>query len=328
VGQLSVVDVDVGQTATFRIMRSSGGAIFSIRGAELVFTGPPNSLNFESTKAYTVEVEATDAGGLADADPKTSSAVFTVTVIDAPDSPYAPVLSATAVDENQPAGTVVGVVSAVDVDAGDRLSFEIVPPSTAFRLADGGAECGVTEGGATACSINLVTNGALNHEETNAHTVSVTVTDSTGLTAQQTFHVAVDDVNEAPVIVSLDNQHVAENSAEGVIVGFIKTSDVDIKAIGSTPDVVSCHVSPASPQFFVQDNLLKVGSAGLDYESMQTHAVTITCSDDGTPALSATQTFHINVTDINEAPTAILISNVAVCWWSGHAMAAGGHRVG
>jgi Ca2+-binding RTX toxin-like protein len=89
-------------------------------------------------------------------------------------------LSANAVVENAAAGTVVGVVSATDPDAGDALTYALVddaggrftidPASGAITVADG---------------------ALLDWETADQHSVSVQVTDAHGLSVTATFAIAV-----------------------------------------------------------------------------------------------------------------------------------------
>ena len=51
------------------------------------------------------------------------------------------------------------------------------------------------------------------------HEVEVTVTDAAGLSASQTFTIAVADVNEAPSIDGLDASEIAQDAAPGTVVG-------------------------------------------------------------------------------------------------------------
>jgi Ca2+-binding RTX toxin-like protein len=89
-------------------------------------------------------------------------------------------LSANAVVENAAAGTVVGVVSATDPDAGDALTYALVDD------ADGRFTIDPTSGAITVADGEL-----LDWETADQHSVSVQVTDAHGLSVTATFAIAV-----------------------------------------------------------------------------------------------------------------------------------------
>ncbi len=103
-------------------------------------------------------------------------------------------VSANLVKENSPAGTLVGALSDVDVDAGD---------TAAFTLLD-------NAGGRFAVSGNklVVANGAsIDYEMATSHTVVVRATDSGGLSVDKSLTINVQNVNE---VVGFDVQQGAE----------------------------------------------------------------------------------------------------------------------
>ena len=93
-------------------------------------------------------------------------------------------LSHASVAENLPAGSVVGTVSATDTP-GDTLSYTLVDNAGGLFAID--AATGV-----------ITTTAPLNYEAVAAYNVVAKVTDSSGLSAQQGFAIAVSNVNEAP----------------------------------------------------------------------------------------------------------------------------------
>nr|WP_294812602.1 cadherin domain-containing protein [uncultured Sphingomonas sp.] len=94
-------------------------------------------------------------------------------------------LSNASVAENLPAGSVVGRVSATDT-ANDTLHYALVDNAGGLFAID--AATGV-----------ITTTAPLNHEAVAEYALIAKATDSGGLTTQQSFTVAVTDVNEAPV---------------------------------------------------------------------------------------------------------------------------------
>ncbi|MCA9065889.1 MAG: cadherin domain-containing protein, partial [Planctomycetaceae bacterium] len=204
----------------------------------------------------------------------------------------APVLQPPAplqVNENAIAGTVVGRAIASDVDAGDVLIYQIVGgnPVQPFVID---ASTGV---------ITVANPGGLNYEATTSLQLTVRVTDSGSLTDQQTLTIALNDVNERPVSISLSGGVVAENSISGTYVGTAIATDQD------AGDVLKYSLMNSAEQRFWIDadtgQIHVVG--GLNYEASPTHAIVVRATD--AAGLTFDQTFTITLTDVNDAPVAV-----------------------
>ncbi|ATY33991.1 Ig-like domain-containing protein [Sphingomonas psychrotolerans] len=136
-------------------------------------------------------------------------------------------LSNASVAENLPAGTVVGTVSAIDTP-GDTLSYALV--DNAGGLFAINAATGV-----------ITTTAPLNHEAIAAYTVTAKVTDSGGLSAQQSFAIAVTDVKEAPVAAN-DSVAVDEDATTANLWATLLGNDSDPDA-GQTPTISAVDTS-------------------------------------------------------------------------------------
>ena len=210
VGTLLVTDADAADSHSFTLLSSAGGR-FALAGNTLRVAG---TLVEDS---YTLRVRVTDsAGNVFDKD-----VTVGVNMPVANSAPTSPTLSNSRVAENAARGTVVGIVSARDVD-GDALSY-------ALTNSAGGRFALSTSGGVT----RLVVNGALNHEAAASHSVAVRVSDGHGHQVTRTFAIGVTDVNEAPVIAShggaqSGRMSIVENTA---VVGRMTGADPDGTAI-------------------------------------------------------------------------------------------------
>jgi Ca2+-binding RTX toxin-like protein len=100
-------------------------------------------------------------------------------------------LSANAVLENAADGTVVGVVSATDPDAGDALTYAL--------LDDAGGRFSIDP---TSGAITVANGALLDYEVADQHNVVVQVTDVGGLSATATFAIAVQFDNSGDDILA------------------------------------------------------------------------------------------------------------------------------
>jgi len=225
-----------------------------------------------------VTVTATDSGGLA------TSETFEISVGDVNEAPTDIALDNLSVDENAE-GATVGSLTTTDVDAGDTATYAV--SDDRFEVVDG--------------DLKLKDGVSLNHEEADSVSVTVTATDSGGLTTSETFEISVGDVNEAPTDIALDNLSVDEN-AEGATVGSLTTTDVD------AGDTASYAVS--DDRFEVVDGDLKLkDGVSLNHEEVDSVSVTVTATDSG--GLTTSEAFEISVGDVNEAPTDIALEGAA-----------------
>ncbi len=237
------------------------------------------ALDYEAGSTVTVAVTATDAGGLSVAQS------FTLSVSNANEAPTAISLSTAAVVENA-AGAVIGTLSVTDPDAGDTAAYTV--DDTRFEVVGG--------------ALKLKDGVALDYEAGSTVTVAVTATDAGGLSVAQSFTLSVSNANEAPTDISLSNASVAENAA-GAVIGTLSVTDPD------AGDTATYTVDDT--RFEVVGGALKLkDGVALDYEAGSTVTVAVTATDAG--GLSVAQSFTLSVSNANEAPTDISLSNASV----------------
>ena len=202
-------------------------------------------------------------------------------------------LSATTVEENAAQGTEVGTLSTTDVDDGDTFTYSITAQtvSAAFQINGDKVEVGT---------------GVLDFETTPTVSVTVRSTGSGGLTFDKAFTVTLTDVNEAPTGMSLSATTVAENAAAGTEVGTLSTTDVDD---GDT-FTYSITAQGVSAAFQINGDKVEVGTGVLDFEATPTVSVTVRSTDGG--GLTFDKAFTVTLTDVNEAPTSIVLTATTV----------------
>jgi len=196
-------------------------------------------------------------------------------------APTAITLSASTIAENA-AGAVIGDLTVTDPDAGNTHTFAV--DDARFEVVAG--------------QLKLKAGNSLDFEAASTVNVTVTATDAGGLSKAQAFAIGVTDVNEAPTAVALSASTIAENAA-GAIIGNLTVTD---------PDAGNTHTFAVDDaRFEVVSGQLKLkDGVSLDHETAATVDVNVTATDAG--GLSKAQAFAITVTDVNEAPSAVVIS--------------------
>jgi len=238
-----------------------------------------HSLDAEQAAQVELMLTASDSGGL------TLSQALTVAVGDVNEAPSALLLSDAQVPEHT-AGAAIGILSVTDVDAGDVHEFTL--SDERFEVLEGW--------------LRLKPEQTLNATVETDINISVTATDPGGLSLTEQFGLVVLGINEAPTAIELSSLSLAEN-AEAAAVGALLVSD---------PDAGDEHLfSVSDNRFEVSGGLLKLKAGqSLDFEAQEQLQVTVTATDTG--GLSTEQLFDLQVTNINEAPSALLLDAAVV----------------
>ncbi|XP_072204447.1 protocadherin beta-15-like [Excalfactoria chinensis] len=195
--------------------------------------------------------------------------------------------------ESAPEGSLVLRVMATDADEG--VNGEI-----SYQFSQGGSQS------QSAFTINTK-NGEvrvkepLDFEVSQKHELSVRATDGGGLSALCHVLIEVVDVNDnAPeIVVSSFSSSVPENAAPGTVVALFTVRDQDSGVNGE----VSCALEEEPsfslrPAFKNYYELVTVST--LDREETAQHIVVVTAADAGSPSLTTTHTFTVDISDVND----------------------------
>ncbi|ARO30643.1 MULTISPECIES: calcium-binding protein [unclassified Rhizobium] len=193
-------------------------------------------------------------------------------------------LSKTALSEDTPIWTTVGLLSAKDAD-GDTLTY---------TLLDGAGDHFRLKGN------RIITSKALDYETDQSHTIRVAVSDGT-VTVEKDITINVLDVNEAPVNqapikLSFSRSSISENVAIGTSVGLLSAVDPE----GGT--VKWRLTDDADGIFKLVGNKIQT-KAAIDYES--THSLTFTAEAYDAAGNITSHDFTLAVKDIFE-PSSLL----------------------
>ncbi|NNL47016.1 MAG: cadherin repeat domain-containing protein, partial [Acidimicrobiia bacterium] len=209
----SAADPDVADTQLWTIEGGTGAALFGIDPA----TGAldvAGALNHEAAASYDLTIRVTDGGTPGLFDEKT----VTITVSDVNEAPVMTVDAAGySVAEDAVVDTVLtgAAPSAADVDDLDTEAWTI----------EGGT--GAALFGIDPATGALDVAGALNHEAAASHTLTIRVTDSGGLFAEETVTITIGDVNEAPVVTADQVFEVPVDAVNTDTVADVEATDVD-----------------------------------------------------------------------------------------------------
>jgi hypothetical protein len=130
------------------------------------------SFNFETKSSYSIRVRVTSSNGI------TTQKVFIITVKNVNEGPTGITLSKTSVKKTSPVGTVVGLLSGVDPDAGNTFTYSLV------------AGTGSTDNAKFLIVGNqLRVNGPLGTAR--SAKIRVRVTDQNGLTFEKAFTISL-----------------------------------------------------------------------------------------------------------------------------------------
>jgi Ca2+-binding RTX toxin-like protein len=171
-----------GDSLTYSLTDSAGGR-FAINASTGVVTLRDGSLiDFETATSHTIVARATDPDGL------TSQQSFVIAVASAT-ATQGPVVDIDAtmdkVDENAATGTAVGITAqAIDPD-GDRISYSLLSNALGRFAIDSGT------------GIVTVNDGTLiDYESSRSYSIVVQASDRAGNASQQTFVIAVNNLDE------------------------------------------------------------------------------------------------------------------------------------
>ncbi|MDV6033156.1 MAG: cadherin repeat domain-containing protein [Phycisphaera sp. RhM] len=289
VGTLSTTDVDSGETFTYSLVSGTGdddNASFSITGDELQTAA---TLDFSSQSSYSVRVRTTDAGG------ETVEQVFTITQGDS--APSEVTLSSDTVAENSATATVVGDLQTTDSNPNDTHTY-------AFVSGDGDDD----NASFTISGGQLLTAESFDFESQDSYTIRVRSTDSSGLSVEQVLVISVTNVNESASAVSLSHSSVADGQPSGTVVGTLSSDDPD-SGDTLTYTLVSGTGDDDNASFTISGDELVTGFAA-DQSTKSSYSIRVQVTDaDG---LSIENTFTIDVTSENVAPTAVALSNSSI----------------
>ncbi|HEY9628940.1 MAG TPA: cadherin domain-containing protein [Coleofasciculaceae cyanobacterium] len=294
VGTFTTTDPDTGDTFTYTLVAGTGdtdNAAFTISptGQLLINTSP----NFEAKPSYSIRVRSSD-GDLS------TEKILAIAVGDLNEAPTEIKLPPAGVDENIVAGFSLGNLQAIDEDANENHTYKLV-------VGAGDADNGVFT---LTLAGQLIINVSPDYETKPTYAIRVETTDKGGLTFTQALTVQVNDIAEdnSPTNVLISNSNINENGVPNALIGTLTTTDPDSTSFTYTlvngfGDNAAFTIGGANgDQLFL--------SNPADFETKPSYSIKVRTTD--TTGSSLEKTLTINVINVNEAPTNLSLSNLAV----------------
>jgi len=217
VGTFSTTDADTDDEHTYSLVEGEGSAgndLFQIVGNQLQTV---ESLDYEEQKTYSIRVQTDDGkGGL-------FVNIFIIKVVNLSDNtnqnPTDITLDNNTIDENVPAGTLVGLLT---TDDPDNSTFT-------YRLVSG---TGSTHNNSFSIQENELRSAtSFDYETLSQLSIRIQSDDGRGGSVSKEFTVLVNNVedqsNRAPTNIVISNSSIEEDQPAGTSVGVLSTTDPD-----------------------------------------------------------------------------------------------------
>ena len=297
-----------GQALQYSITAGNTGNAFAINlDTGIITVADPSSLDFETTRSYTLTVEANDGTA-------TDTAEITVNVTNIDETPP-------SIDNAQASIAEDAILGAEVIDINDANTLN----DSDTDDADGQAlQYSITAGNTgNAFAINLDTGlitvadpSSLDFETTRSYTLTVEANDGTATdTAEITVNVT--NIDETPPSIDDAQASIAENAMLGTEVHDVNNVDGnDIDADDADGQALQYRITNGNTgnAFAIDANTGVITLVGaLDFETAISYMLTVEAND-GTATDTAMVT--VNVTDENDDPvlndTAFIVSSMAM----------------
>ena len=282
-----------GKGVTFSLILGKGdnaGDFFGIVGDKLLAKVP---LDYETLNNFDLQVKGTDSGGLS------TVSNLEILVLDAPEAPAGLVLEPGSIPENSKPGTSAGSFVVGDQDAGEKHVITLVEGEDAEGTDNALFEIVESRGRATLVTTEA---GSHDHEARDRYQLLAQVQDKDGNLVVFGVTVAVSDINEPPIGLTVSPPVAMENQPAGSLIGTLAGLDPDD---GQTHTFTIRGGRDAKRVYIEGDKLYAVGT--FDYESLPSLEFSVRVQDPF--RLSKDFELDIPVVDSADFPEDILLDN-------------------
>ncbi|XP_030300721.1 cadherin-12 isoform X2 [Calypte anna] len=302
IGRIRAVDPDFGKNAEieYNIVPGDGGNLFDITTDENTQEGViklKKPLDFETKKAYTFKVEASNLHldhRFHSVGPFKDTATVKINVLDMDEPPvFSKPMYTMEVYEDTPVGTIIGAVTAQDLDAGSssvRYFIDWKNDVGSYFTID------ATEG-------TIATNELLDRESTAQYNFSILASKISNplLTSKVNVIINVLDVNEFPPEISVPYEtSVCENAKPGQVIQTVTAADKDLSPAGQRFSFRLSAEASNKPNFTVHDYRnntagIETRRNGYSRRQQELYFLPVVIEDSSYPVQSSTNTMTIRV---------------------------------
>ncbi|MDH3690980.1 MAG: alkaline phosphatase D family protein, partial [Gammaproteobacteria bacterium] len=203
-------------------------------------------------------------------------------------------LDSADIDENLASGTPVGMLSSTDPDSPGPFTYT-------FVSGDGDSD----NASFSISGSHLLSSATFDFESKHSYSIRLMTDAGDGGTYQEAITISVNDINEAPTAIVLENDSIHENQATGSLISYFTTTDVDA-GDSHVYTLVGGPGDTDNASFDIVDDQL-VSAESFDFETRDSYSMRVQSEDSG--GLTITQSYSITIIDVNDPPTAITLNN-------------------
>lgn len=238
-----------------------------------------------SAASTSLALDVNNVPYLAYYEPANSNKVTVKSFVPSDSKEFETTLSAASINENSTANSVVG-------------TFEVADCPCVFSLTN---STGETDNSAFNIISNvLVATSSFDYEVKENYSVHVRA-EGCGRSAEKSFTIMVNDVNEAPTAIALSQSDLYESNDNGAAIGNFTSTDQDINDTHNYTFVIG-DGDTDNAFFTIEGSTLKAAKV-FDYETKYSFSVRILTEDSGGLFYEAVKT--ITIKDVQEAVTGL-----------------------
>ncbi|PBQ32692.1 hypothetical protein CNR22_13215 [Sphingobacteriaceae bacterium] len=204
-------------------------------------------------------------------------------------------ISTSTVAENSSLAASIATLTTTDQDAGSTFNYSLTtgqPENTQFSITGN----------------QLLVNASYDYETDSVKIIEIHSDDNGGCSYTETFTISVINKNDAPVALSLSSPLLSDHQQLGSFMGEFTTVDPDLNDTHSYTLVAGVGGAD-NAQFYVQNDTL-YNIFQLDYTAQSIYHIRARTTDQG--GLFFENTFTLTVSNVNDAPSDVLITNYLI----------------
>ncbi|WP_420317500.1 DUF5018 domain-containing protein [Ekhidna sp.] len=248
---------------------------------------PDTGIEQDFTSAVTYTVTAEDG----------TTQDWEITITEALAAPTDIVLSNSSIDENLSTNSLVGTFSTDDASFNDSYTYLFISGE------------GDEDNGSFGITIDELTlTPSADFETKDSYSIRVRTDDGNGGLFEKSFVISINDVNESPTDMALDNNTIDESNPVGTVVGSLSTTDEDLGQI-HTYSFVAGSGDTDNTSFSISGSEL-ISAEEFDFETKNSYSIRIRTSDGQGGTFD--KIFTISINDLPAQITSITLSNQSV----------------